>query len=341
MFVRATSDLHLTQRTAPWVFEAIEALREDAEKHGGYTVLVGDILDQPETVHMPTWNRLRDLLRSFRGRVIVAVGNHDQYDGQRNALEALAGDNVEVVSEARITGVGLVVPYVPPAEFWKTVKRARAAWAEDGGDPDVARTWWTHQGWRGSYLNSMKRNTDGLSCKRIDADLVISGHYHMPQNLGPIIYCGSPWQTSFAEEGQIKGWLRWTAFDPSKPLVPVRVPFDLSAPRHHTVLWDLKNGDNPAKPDGYRDGDRVRIVVNGTRDDVKRHTEAVADAGLEGAAIVADPTGSRREVIDHNADQKQALTQYIDRVFGPEAGMTPATLHEWASEAGLWSESNG
>ena len=338
--VRATSDLHLTQRTARWVFEALEVMREDAEKHGGYTVLVGDILDQPETVHMPTWNRLRDILKSFRGRVIVAVGNHDQYHGARNALEGLHGNNVDVISEAQITGVGLVIPYVPPGTFWDTVKRARRAWKADGGSPDVANTWWTHQGWRGSYLNSMKRNTDGLSCARIDAELVISGHYHMPQNLGPIIYCGSPWQTSFAEEGQVKGWLRWDNLDPTSPTVPNRIAFDLTAPRHHTVLWDLRNGDNPKKPEGWRKGDKVRIVVNGTRDDAKRNAEAIEAAGLEGASIVADPTGSKREVIDPNADKREAITQYIDRVYGPEAGLTPEALHEWAGEAGLWSESN-
>ena len=336
MVVRATSDLHLAQRTARWVFEALDALREDADAHGGITVLVGDILDQAETVHMPTWNRLRDTLQAFRGRVIVAAGNHDQYDGQRNALEALGSASVDVVSDARITGVGLVIPYVPPGEFWETVKAARQSWE---GDPAVANTWWTHQGWRGSYLNSMRRNTDGLSCRRIEAKIVISGHYHMPQNLGPIIYCGSPWETSFAEEGQVKGWLRWEAFDPTDPAVPARIPFDLTAPRHHTVLWDLKNGDKPEKPSSYRDGDRVRIVVNGTREDVKRHGVDIADAGLSGAAIVAYPTASRRGVIDRHAGKADALNQYIDRVYGPEPGMTPLALQEWASEVGLWSES--
>ena len=337
--VRATSDLHLSQRSSKWVFEALEALRADAASTGGHTVLVGDILDQPESVHMPTWNRLRDVLRSFKGTVIVAVGNHDQYDGQRNALEALEGGSVRVISAAQMTGVGLVVPYVPPADFWKTVKRASAEWVADGGDPEFTRTWWTHQGWRGSYLNNMHRDRDGLSCKQIDADLVISGHYHMPQNLGPIIYCGSPWQTSFAEEGQVKGWLRWDEFDARKPEIPRRVPFETSAPRHHTVLWDVRGGDNPVKPEGYRKGDRVRIVANGTRADVKKAAKAVKKAGLEGASIVADSEGSRREVIDRRAGPIEAAIQYIDRVHGPdEATLTPIALHEWALEAGVWSQ---
>jgi DNA repair exonuclease SbcCD nuclease subunit len=327
MILRATSDLHLTTRSARWVFEALDALHADDAEHGGITVIVGDVFDQAENVHMPTFNRLRDTLASFRGDVFVTVGNHDQYNGRRNACEALAGGRVRVISETAETEIGLAVPYVPASEFWPEVK------AHNG---DAHKYWWTHQGWRGSYLNNMVRNRDGLSPANIGADLVISGHYHMPQVIGPVIYCGSPWQTSFAEEGQAKGWLRWATFDPNAPEPPKRIAFETTAPRHWTVEWNPNETEAPQRPEGSRDGDRIRIVTTATRSEVKDRAKAIKRAGLEGASIVAQAAESRRNVIDRTAKPRDAARQYIDRVFGPKTGARPVDLHEWAKDRGVW-----
>jgi len=38
-------------------------------------------------------------------------------------------------------------------------------------------------------------------------DLVVSGHYHMFQNKGKIVYVGSPYQTNFSEKDQVHGFL--------------------------------------------------------------------------------------------------------------------------------------
>ena len=342
MIIRATSDLHLTERSAGWVFEALEQLRADDEKHGGATVLVGDILDQSHSVHMPTFNRLRDVLMSFRGKVYVVAGNHDQYGhGGRNALESLDGHGqpkIEVISEPTLTSIGWMLPYLAPDRFWAAIDRL--AVEDKAMKGDETKVWWTHQGWRGSYLNNMRRDTEGLSCKRVTADIVISGHYHLPQNLGPIIYCGSPYETTFAEEGQIKGWLRWeaesTAAFRERPEVPTRVPYEISAPRHWTVLWDLE-GDEPKAPAGMRQGDKVRVIVNGTRDEIKKKPKALKRAGLEGAAIVADPKSQHRRVIDRNATAQDAATQFIDRIYGPDIDkLHPGKLHLWADEVELW-----
>lgn len=325
MIVRATSDLHLKNTTANYVFAALEELRIDADKHGGVTVLVGDIFDQPHTVHMPTFNALRDLLQTFKGEVFVIAGNHDQYSGSRNVLEALEGGNVQVISAPTETAYGLMVPYLPPEDFWKAVKKLKPA-----------SIWWTHQGWKGSYLNNMRRDRDGLSPKMTKGVLVISGHYHMPQNLGKIIYCGSPYQVSFAEEGQQKGWLRWEEFDATKPSPPSRIPYTFDSPQYHTVFWDLEKA--PVRPKEAKAGDRIRVIVSGTRADAKKKASELKKARLDGAAIVAkQASGSQRTVIDSQASTKEAVHQFIDRVFGPSPEhIEPSKLLNWAEEAELW-----
>lgn len=320
MIGRATSDLHLTPKTADHVFAALRELRNDAEERGGFTVLVGDILDQPRTVDMPTYNRLRDMLQAWPGEgVFVVVGNHDQYDGTRNALEALHGGTCRIVSEPMVTDVGVMVPYLDPSVFWDRVKALQ---------PPKDAVWWTHQGWKGAYLNNMRRDRDGLDCGRMDAVLCVSGHYHAPQNLGRIIYCGSPYQTTFAEEGQIKGWLGWDG-----DLRPRRIPFELvRAARHWTVDW--VPGEDPVLPDNWREGDKVRLRTTATRDEVKR--ARVLSGALSGASVVTKAAQCNRASLDA-ATPIEAVKEYVAVVYGPDADKPdPATLEEWAREAGLW-----
>lgn len=326
--IRATSDLHLTQRSAEYVFRALEALREDAEKRGGHTVLVGDIFDQPNQMHMPTFNRLRDFLMSFKGKVWIVVGNHDQYEGQRNALEALESKDVHVISQPTLTPIGLMMPYLHPSEFWKATKCV----TNSIGKPAHKDVWWTHQGWKGSYLNNMVRDRDGLSPRDCPADLVITGHYHAPQNVGPIIYCGSPYQTTFAEEGQEKGWLRWDG-----DRLPKRIPYDIGAPRHFTVYWNPESGP-PIVPDGIKEGDKVRVMTPATRKEAKSAAKQLKAVGLEGAAIVAQPEASSvltRSVLSEKP--VEAAREFIDAEHGPQAlSLNPVELHEWAEATGLW-----
>ena len=106
--VRAISDLHLTERTAPWVFAALKELEADAREHKGYTVIAGDILNEPTHVHMPTYNRLRSILQHWPGEVYVIPGNHDQYAGYgqwANALTALQGGQCRVIETSNALNI--------------------------------------------------------------------------------------------------------------------------------------------------------------------------------------------------------------------------------------------
>jgi DNA repair exonuclease SbcCD nuclease subunit len=221
-----------------------------------------------------------------------------------------------------------MVPYTTPEDFWATIARMSDIMPDDS--PPV---WWTHQGWSGAYLNNMVKDRDGLSPARIKAEAVITGHYHMPQNIGPIIYCGSPYQTTFAEEGQAKSWLR---FD-GKSNIPTRVPYQsVGAPNHWTIHWDPATGD-PTIPDGYTDGDKLRVVTTATKSVVKASRGQLKSAGLDGVPVLAKPDTAIRRVIARSASPVEAALQYVESSHGPDAGMpTPANMEEWAEESGLW-----
>lgn len=335
MILRATSDLHLTRRTARLVFAALQELRDDAAEHGGVTVIAGDVFDQPELVHMPTWNELRETLHRWPAEVYVLAGNHDQYDGARNCLEGLAGGSCVVISQPTVTPYGAMIPYVSPEKFPEAIQYVSAV-VERATAPPLPLLW-CHAGFRGTYRNAMSVDRDGLACSVIpEGWLAIAGHYHMPQTAGRIIYCGSPYETTFAEEGQMKGWLRWD--DATADIVPRRIPFRFAAPRHRTIEWDPTAGDLQAPMD-LRPSDKIRLVVPVTRDEMKAYTKQIKAAGLEGAPILAQPSvAGIRGVIDPRLGTQEAVSRYVRSVVGVDNTQPdPTAMDEWAEEVGLWT----
>tara|TARA_Y100000034_G_scaffold100397_1_gene123699 strand:+ start:1463 stop:2470 length:1008 start_codon:yes stop_codon:yes gene_type:complete len=334
MIGRATADLHLTERTAPFVWRALAQLREDEEERGGFTVIVGDVWEQADVLSTALLNRLRDELAQFAEKPVIIAGNHDQIGrkGQpdtRNGLEGLQ-DVAQVVSTPQWEpGLGLLMPYMDPAIFWEVMAEHAQIPLPGTGTPNV---WWTHQGWKGTYMNAMRRDTTGLSLSKVTADLVISGHYHMPQNIAQVVYCGSPYEASFAEESQPKSYL---IFDGD--LEPERVYYaDLGAPRHFTVYWDGERP--PQEPEGLQTGDYVRVKTPLTRSAVQERRGELQDAGLDRASILAQPDVQRRQVVDDAARPREAAMQWVAGMCGPdEAQPSPAELTEYAEEVQLWS----
>lgn len=338
--MRAASDLHLAPHTATWVFQALADMREDAKAHGGPTVLAGDIWDQPKVVDVPLLNRLRDELRAFPGLVVVVPGNHDQYgESWRNACEALAGDNVRVVNEPQLVeDVGLCIPYTDPAAWASIVAGSR----RHLGTPKLPPIVVAHQGFKGSYLNSMVRDRTGIRVDGVlDGLVVVTGHYHMPQNVAQVIYCGSPYQTSHAETGQVKGFLAWRNVAATRAQanatwvdwLPERRPYaSVTAPRFWTVTWD--GTGEPKLPAGHREGDVVRIVTTLTRDALEgAPAKALKKAGLQGAAIVTAPANVPH--VDLRAGRPvDACEEYL--IAARKDGIDPTDLREFMEAEGAW-----
>lgn len=331
--MRAASDLHLAPHTAIYVFQALADLRADAEAHGGPTVLAGDIWDQPKVVDVPLLNRLRDELRAFPGPVIVIPGNHDQYDGGRNACEALEQSNVRVINEATIIqDVGLCVPYTDPASWGSIVAPFKPKLGENGVPPIIV----AHQGFKGSYLNSMVRDRSGIRVDGLlDGVLVITGHYHMPQNTAQVIYCGSPYQTNHAETRQAKGFLVWPSRVRSAEWtdwLPERRPYtSVTAPHFWTVAWD--GVGEPALPAEYRKGDIVRIATALTREALEgAPAKALKNAGLQGATIITTPTTVQRVNLRGGLNPAEACVEYI----AAHPSVDPVELREFIEGEGAW-----
>ena len=312
--VRATSDLHLTESTASYVFAALQQLREDAEATGGATVIVGDVFDDAVQMHMPTWNRLADYLATWPSELWVVVGNHDQY-GPRyydNCLQHLrggAGGALHVVSRPTWSWLGRMIPYLREEQDFVAALEPGPGDIPPTGAPWLRDMVWAHQGFRGAYRNAMSVDRDGFAVSAFPKGKVIcSGHYHMPQVVGPVVYCGSPYQTSFAEEGQRKGWLRWD--DPFASLVPRRIEFDLNAPKHYTVHWDPAAGP-PARPPEARDTDKIRVVTMAGRSVALDRKAQLDKAGLAGVPVLAKPDYGTRVAVQADEGLEAAALRWV------------------------------
>lgn len=273
--MRAASDLHLSAVSEPWVRRGLQMLRSDAERRGGPTILPGDILDQAEVVPSRFLDLLADELSAFPmddgADVVIILGNHDMDNG-RSPLRFLDGlANIRVIDKPCWTEHGLMVPYVPRAQFAAAVQEARTVRAEFGigqrtiyrkakptkKDPLETPILWCHQGVSGAWMNNLKRDEHGVAIPEgLPVELVVTGHYHPPQVVGKVVYCGSLTQVSFAEEGQIKGFLSWEDARGAGVRALTRRAYCLG-PNHWTVDLDPKGAH--VLPGNFREGDIVRV----------------------------------------------------------------------------------
>lgn len=263
-----TSDLHLKPETEDVVFAVLDAMEKHAEKAtGAVVVLNGDIFDVRYHVPVHLLLRLHDALQRWVQelgfRVRVNVGNHDQcsVDG-RNVLEVLEGAGAVVYSHPGWDDLGLWLPYRKDAS-------ALASFVLNNPRPATSPSRaFLHHGVIGAMMNDhrLAGPTDGLPPALFqNFDLVVCGHWHKHQQLGNIVYSGSPYQTKADEANQQKGFLdvhgsTWKF-----------IPLNIGAPRHFKCVFGAQGLLGAEGADLARDTLHVKIPAGFSEDDVAAH----------------------------------------------------------------------
>lgn len=291
----ALADLHLSPSTRDTVWRALEAV-DSAMEEGEVLLLLGDLFDQGEILEAPLVDGLMTRLEALPGPTLIIPGNHDQYAPGKSFLHRLdlgPSGKVRVFDRpCRVAGVGYFVPHVPQRDFAAAVgkalgPKARVEVAGLGAFKGYPPVLFCHQGFRGAFQNAMRVDRTGIPLGALDFQgkvrLVVSGHYHMPQNLGNLIYVGSHTQHGYREEGQDKGFLHWPA---GTSFVPKRYALAVG-PRYITIPWDGE-GDPPGRPETADPSDRVRVrTPAASRADLTRRVDALKGTALEGVPVVA------------------------------------------------------
>lgn len=171
---------------------------KNLEKQIDFIVILGDILDTHEKIHMQPFCRAINFLKmvaTFK-RTFVLIGNHDRinnnvYMTDEHPFSSLKDsiDNLIIVDKTYSEEGFCFVPYVPNGRFAEAI----------GEKFDETMCFFAHQEFLGCKMGGIISETGD----EWDEDFppVFSGHIHdyqKPQK--NIIYTGTPFQHSFSDE---------------------------------------------------------------------------------------------------------------------------------------------
>lgn len=112
-----------------------------------------------------------------------------------------------------------------------------------------------HQGFKGANLGSYFKDDTSVDPEAVKHLRIISGHYHMHQDIGTVTYIGSPFTQTFAEAYDGPKGFCVLYNDGSVELVPTNLR------KHMIVERDMSNLYDPIKD--YVPGDILQLKVTG------------------------------------------------------------------------------
>jgi DNA repair exonuclease SbcCD nuclease subunit len=204
----AIGDPHFKVTNVPETTELVEkVIKLVKDKKPTFVVLLGDILDTHERVHITPFNnavsfikRLAKIVQTF-----VLIGNHDLLNNQQfmtteHAFNGLKGiNNIKIVDKPFIYNVSnnkfVFCPYTPPERFEEALNTLTEEWVD-------ATCIFAHQEFYNCKLNPTMTSTNGDIWPE-EYPLVISGHIHDKDWLQEnIYYTGSSLQHGYSESSK-------------------------------------------------------------------------------------------------------------------------------------------
>lgn len=174
---------------------------------------LGDVLDRRRTMNVLTANRLQedffDKLAYNHINLDIIIGNHDTYFKNTNDVNGL-----DVITAPY---ADYVTVYTDPIERkWGNLDVLYLPWICDDNrsksmkmiEKTKATVVLGHLEVTGCMMNAGRLMDErGLSQKALERfDLVCSGHFHHRATTGNINYLGNPWETTWSDYGNAKGF---------------------------------------------------------------------------------------------------------------------------------------
>jgi DNA repair exonuclease SbcCD nuclease subunit len=215
------SDFHLHNHSNDWrhVDDALKVmdwiLEESITRNITNIFFLGDFFHVRGYMYPTIVAKAYHMLNKYKaaGReVFMLVGNHDmpqKYTTRHNALTAFSGVANIIETPMAYEGENWNFYWLPYIE-----NQVKVAWAIDQiaeeVAPDKKSCLLAHLDMQGAKYHSHVEATHGISSKIVSSrfDMVLSGHYHTHQKIDHNIwYIGSPYQQSFGETGEKKGFM--------------------------------------------------------------------------------------------------------------------------------------
>lgn len=206
-----------------------------------HLVFDGDIFEKAtrikNEVFIPLFFKLQEL-RDTGIEIHFILGNHDIYNNQNNSLvETFCVFGKVHSGSDTITIDGVDIDLL--------------SYTKNRDDiPNRSKYLITHLGIAGFMMTSFmeaNKETETFSIEDFTSyDKVFSGHFHKYQELQNVIYVGSPYETSFDEEGQKKGFVVFTPSTGDYEFIendfsPKHTTIDLSTATKEDIQKDFTN----------------------------------------------------------------------------------------------------
>ena len=196
-------DPHFKVNNVKETDEMVSAILEVCNDHKpDFIVVLGDVLDRHETIHVSPLVRATDFLRKLKeiSHTYVLIGNHDlknnrQFLSNEHPFSPLLEwSNLTVVDTTTsniIKGKKFVfVPYVPPGRFVEALDKIEN-WKE-------AQCIFAHQEFKGAKMGAIV-SEEGDEWP-LEYPQVVSGHIHDYQELQQnVLYTGTPIQHTYGD----------------------------------------------------------------------------------------------------------------------------------------------
>lgn len=221
----------------------VEAIvRVANERRPDIIIVLGDILDRHETIHVsPLTRAIKFLARLMEiANTYVLIGNHDlknnrQFLSDEHPFVALKfwGPRMTIVDTTTLVTIKgksfVFVPYVPPGRFVEALDHCKEACGEPGNWKN-ATCIFGHQEFRGAQMGAIT-SIEGDEWL-LTYPYVVTGHIHDYQEPQVnILYTGTPIQHAFGDRHDKT--ISFFTFHSSNEREHVRI--DLGLPRKHIV----------------------------------------------------------------------------------------------------------
>ncbi len=267
-------------------------------------VIAGDLHDSKAALRGECTNRLISIFKQAQThlQIYLIPGNHCLLNekGDEHALNFLEPyctllDGVCYIPDLDVTAI----PYQ------NSVEKVRSILSKI----KKGSTLIMHQGILGAKMGEYIKDTSSIPVEELKNFRVITGHYHLHQNIGTATYIGSPYTTSFAEANDGPKGFCVLYDDGTLKQVPTNL-------RKHVILNVTAAGLNDSELPKFNDTDKVWIKVTGTRLELDKinKKQVAALTGLTNFKLdkIATDSESPKAAQVENKTGEQMLDMIID-----------------------------
>jgi DNA repair exonuclease SbcCD nuclease subunit len=282
-----------------------------------HIIHLGDLMDRRKFVNFATLRETRkrfiEPLKERRIHMTVLLGNHDTFfrnTSEINTVEELFGndDSVTVVKDPREYEIGgttvLLLPWINKGNEEASLNLIKNTSAT------IVMGHLELSGYEVLRGTKFEEGMDAGILKGFEA--VYSGHFHCKHSGGNVHYLGTPYQITFNDLNEPKGFHIFETSDHSIKYVenPLRIFTEL------TYDDSANQYDNPSFPYIKNTFVRVKVLKKGDPSMFDRYMDAVNSSGAHGVTVIEDKNSGIEisQEVDISKDTLSIINQEIDQI---------------------------